>query len=74
MYRKIILAAALAASFAAPAFAATYYVAQNATSHKCSVTTSKPDGTKIIQIGTSTFSSKSAAEKAMDADAACKAG
>ncbi len=73
MYRKIVLAAALAASFAAPAFAATYYVAQDSSSHKCSVTTTKPDGTKMVMIGTAGFSSKTAAEKAMGSDAACKA-
>ncbi len=73
MYRKVLLAAALAVSFAAPAFAATYYVAQDASTHKCSVTTTKPDGTKVMQIGTSTYSTKAAATKAMGTDTACKA-
>jgi len=72
MYRKILLSAALAASFVAPAFAASYYVAQDASSHMCSVTTTKPDGKKLLQIGTSVFPTKSAAEKAMGGDAACK--
>ena len=45
MIRKYLLAAAVIATFAAPAFAATeYYVAQDAKTHACSVTDKKPDG------------------------------
>ena len=37
MYRKYLLAAALISAFAVPAFAATtYYVGQDAKTHKCS--------------------------------------
>ena len=67
--RKLMLTVALAASFAAPAFAATsYYVAQDATSHKCSVTTKKPDGKKVLMIGTSSYKTKAEATTAMKAD------
>ncbi len=73
MYRKYLLTAALVASFAAPAFAATtYYVAQSATTHKCSVTSKKPDGKKVIMIGTDTYTTKADATKAMGAADECK--
>ncbi len=74
MLRKIVVAAALTPSFVAPAFAATtYYVEQSAKTHKCSVTSHKPDGKKFSMIGTDTYKTKSAATTAMKADAACKA-
>jgi hypothetical protein len=74
MIRKLLVTAALAASFAAPAFAATtYYVAQNAKTHKCSVTVHKPNGKTSMMVGTATFKTKAAATKALKADAVCKA-
>ena len=74
MIRKLLVTAALAASFVAPAYAATtYYVAQDAKSHKCSVTTKKPDGTKVMEIGSTGFNTKAAATAAMKAEAACSA-
>jgi len=33
-----------------PAFAAEFYVAQSATTHKCSVTAKKPDGKSMMLI------------------------
>ncbi len=74
MLRKLIITGALAVAFVAPAYAATtYYVAQDAKSHKCSVTTKKPDGTKVLEIGSAGFKTKAAATTAMKADAACSA-
>jgi hypothetical protein len=74
MIRKFLVTAALAASFVAPAYAATtYYVAQSASTHKCSVTTKKPDGTKVMMIGTGTYKTKTAATAAMKAASACSA-
>jgi hydroxymethylglutaryl-CoA reductase len=74
MIRKLFVTAALAASFVAPAYAATtYYVAQDAKSHKCSVTTKKPDGKLMMEIGTAGFNTKAAATTAMKADTACSA-
>ena len=74
MYKKIVLAAALAASFSLPAFAATtYYVGQDATTHKCSVVTKMPDGKKVMEIGTAGYATKAAAGAAMKAAAECKA-
>ena len=72
MYRKYLLAAALVAAFAAPSFAATsYYVAQDAKTHKCSVVTTKPDGKATVMIGTAAYTTEAAANTAMKADKAC---
>jgi hypothetical protein len=74
MLRKIVVAAALTTALIAPAFAATtYYVEQSVKTHKCSVTSHKPDGTKFTMVGTDTYKTKADADKAMKADAACKA-
>ena len=74
MLRKIVVAAALTTALVAPAFAATtYYVEQNAKTHKCSVTSHKPNGKTFMMIGKDTYKTKSAADKAMKAAAECKA-
>jgi hypothetical protein len=71
---KYVIAGLIVAGFAAPAFAASsYYVAQNANTHKCSVVGKKPDGKSMIQISTSTFKSKAEALKAMKDLSECKA-
>ena len=73
MYRKYLLAAALVAAFAVPSFAATsYYVAQDAKTHKCSVVTTKPDGTAMMMIGTAAYPTEAAATTAMKAAKECK--
>ena len=74
MFRKIVVAAALTTALVAPAFAATtYYVEQSTTTHKCSVTSHKPDGKKFTMVGTDTYKTKTDATTAMKADTACKA-
>ena len=74
MYRKYLLAAALAAAFVAPAFAATeYYVAQDAKTHACSVTDKKPDGKTMTMVGKAGYETKAKAEAAMKAAPECKA-
>jgi len=71
---KYLITAALAISFAAPAFAAsTFYVQQDAKTHKCSVATTKPDGTAMMMVGKVTFTSQADAEAAMKAAKECKA-
>lgn len=74
MYRKYLVAAAVVASFAAPAFAATqYYVAQDAKTHKCSVATTKPDGKTMMMIGKVAYNTSADATTAMKAAKECKA-
>lgn len=72
--KKFILLAGLAAMIsAAPAFAATvYYVGQDAATKKCSVSDKKPDGTKVMMVGKTSFKTKAEAETAMKADKDCK--
>jgi len=65
--------AAVLGAFATPTFAATmYYVGQNAKTHKCTVSTHKPDGAKIVMIGTSGYNSKADASAALKADSRCE--
>ena len=72
MYRKYLLATALVVAFAVPSFAATsYYVAQDAKTHKCSVVTTKPDGKTAMMIGTAGYTTEAAATTVMKADKAC---
>ena len=54
MYRKLLLTAALATAFVAPAFAAApaWYVEQSAKTHKCAVTEKKPNGKTEMEVGT----------------------
>jgi hypothetical protein len=72
MYAKYVLAAALVAASAAPAFAAEFYVAQNAADKKCSVVEVKPDGKATMMVGKASYPTKADAEKAMQVAAECK--
>jgi hypothetical protein len=71
--QKYLIAGLLVAGMTSPAFAAQYYVAQNATTHKCSVTAKKPDGKSLRLISNETFKSKPDARKAMKGMSECKA-
>jgi hypothetical protein len=66
--------AALALVVATPAFAAEYFVVQNATSKKCSVASKKPASDKLTLVGDgSAYKSKKDARAALKAADACKA-
>ena len=71
--RNLLIAALLVAGMVSPAFAAEYYVAQSSNTHKCSVTSKKPDGKSMMLISTETFKSKPDAMKAMKGMNECKA-
>jgi len=71
--RKFVVAGLLVAGFATPAFAAEFYVAQNNSTHKCSILSKKPDGKTLTMLGTEGFKTKSAAESALNGMAECKA-
>jgi hypothetical protein len=71
--KKYVIAGLLVAGFVTPAFAAEFYVAQNATSHKCSVMSKKPDGKTMMMLGNEGFKTKSDAETAMKGMTECKA-
>ena len=71
--RMPIDARLLVAGMVSPAFAAEFYVAQSATTHKCSVTAKKPDGKSMMLISNETFKTKPDAMKAMKGMNECKA-
>ena len=72
--KKYLIAGLLVAGFVTPALAASeYYVAQNASTHKCSIVSKKPDGTTLTMLGTDGFKSKSEAHSAMRGMTECKA-
>jgi hypothetical protein len=72
--KRSLIAGLLVAALATPAFAAAqYYVAQNNSTHKCSVVAHKPDGTKLILLGSGGFKTKSEARDALKGMSECKA-
>jgi hypothetical protein len=60
--KKYLIAGLLVAGFVTPAFAAEYYVAQNQSTHKCSVVPKRPDGKTLTMIGTQGFKTKAEAK------------
>lgn len=60
-----IITALVAIAFAVPAAAQTYYVAVNNKTGRCQVTVKQPDGTKITQVGSDTYTTKNDAVTAM---------
>jgi hypothetical protein len=72
--KKYVLAGLLVAGLVTPALAASeYYVAQNNSTHKCSIVSRKPDGKSLIMLGSEGFKTKSAAESALKGMTECKA-
>ncbi|CAM5385383.1 hypothetical protein ATER59S_01807 [Aquamicrobium terrae] len=73
MIKTVLIAGSLTAIAAFPAFAATdYWVAQDAGTKKCQVVSSKPDGKKMMDVGSKMYTAKANAEKAMKMLSACK--
>jgi hypothetical protein len=72
--KDYLIAGLLVAGLVTPALAASeFYVAQDATSHKCKVTAKKPDGKAMMMLGTASFKSKPDAMTAMKGMSECKA-
>lgn len=73
MLRKVVFATAAIAVFSMPAFAATeYWVAKSAATKKCEIVDKKPDGTKLMDVGTKAYATKGNAEKALKELKECK--
>jgi len=73
MFRKFFAPALALIVLTAPALAASeWYVVKNAATKKCEVTEQKPDGKKLIMIGTAMFKTKALAEGALKGSADCK--
>jgi hypothetical protein len=72
--KKYVIAGLLVAGLVTPALAAgEHYVAQNSSTHKCSIVSKKPDGKVLIMLGSEGFKTKSAAESALKGMTECKA-
>ena len=71
--KKHVIAGLLIAGMTTPAFAAEYYVAQNTSSHKCTIVSHKPDGKSLTMLGSEGFKTRSAAESALKTMSECKA-
>ena len=68
---KVAVVTATLIGMAVPASAATYYVAQSAKTKHCMVTARKPDGMKMTQVGSSTYTTKKDASDAMKSASEC---
>ena len=71
--KKTVLAAALIASFAAPAFAAdTFYIVQDSATKKCSIVEQKPTVTTTTIVGNGTvYKTRTEAEAGMKTVKVC---
>jgi hypothetical protein len=69
---KAIIAAAVLTSFAAPAFAQTFYVVQDVKTKKCTITESKPTTTETTVVsGDTVYKTRSEAETGMKSVKVC---
>jgi hypothetical protein len=71
MKAKILIAAALAVSFAAPAFAQEFYVVRDATTKKCTIVDKKPTVTTTTVVGSTTYKTRTEAETGMKTVKVC---
>jgi hypothetical protein len=69
--KKYLIAGLVIAGFVTPALAGEYYVAQSASTHKCSIVAKKPDGKTLTMLGTDGFKTKSEAHNAMKGMTEC---
>jgi hypothetical protein len=71
--KRIIITAALVASFAAPAFAEEYYVVRDATTKKCTIVTQKPtvETTTVLGPAGTVYKTRTEAETGMKTVKVC---
>lgn len=73
MYTKYFAPALALVVLTAPALAASeWYVVKSSATKKCEVTEHKPDGKKLVMVGTAMFKTKAEAEQALKGSADCK--
>jgi hypothetical protein len=69
---KAIIAAAALTAIAAPAFAESYYVVQDAKTKKCTITETKPTTTETTVVGDGTvYKTRTEAETGMQSVKVC---
>jgi hypothetical protein len=67
-----VIAVAVAAAFATPALADSYYVVQDAKTKKCTITESKPTSTETTVVsGDTVYKTRSEAEAGMKTTKVC---
>lgn len=72
--KKYVVAGLLVAGLVTPALAAhQFYVAQNNSTHKCSIVSHKPNGKNLTMLGSDGFKSRSDAQNALKGMSECKA-
>ncbi|HLH90327.1 MAG TPA: hypothetical protein VKX28_17895 [Xanthobacteraceae bacterium] len=71
--KRVIVAAALVASFAAPALADEFYVVRNATTHKCTIVNKAPTEktTTVVSPSGTVYKTRSEAESGMKTIKVC---
>lgn len=72
MKLRLMVSAAVIASFAAPAMADEYYVVRDTTTKKCTIVTQKPTtSTTVTQVGPVVFKTRTEAEAGMKKEKIC---
>lgn len=72
--KKYLIAGMLVAGLVTPALAAhQFYVAQNSSTHKCSIVSKKPNGKALTMLRTEGFKTKAETESALKGMSECKA-
>lgn len=71
MKTKIILAATLIASFAAPALAEEFYIVRDASTKKCTIVSQKPTTTTVTVVGDSVYKTRTEAESSLKTVKVC---
>ena len=69
---KFLVVTAVLLALATPALAAEFFVVKDPATGKCTIATEKPDGTKLLMIGTQAYPTKEEAKAAKKATAECK--
>ena len=75
MKARVLMAGALMLGFAGTAMADEYYVVSNPTTHRCTVTTTRPADQQVVtQIGPLAFKSRVEAEDRIKQTKVCEEG
>jgi hypothetical protein len=74
MRRTYLVVSAALIAVATPVLAAEYYVAKVTETGKCKVVSEKPDGTKLVMVGTQAYATEDEAKTAKKASAECGKG
>jgi hypothetical protein len=72
MKRVLIIASLMIVAATSAQAADQFYIAKDQSTNKCKIVKSKPDGTKLVLIGTDSYATKAEAKSARKAAAECK--